>query len=124
MIRRPPRSTLFPYTTPFRSREKILLFPRRDGLLPVPGTLGRWHGGETAFRLRRDRESAALRPEVHVSAGRPRDRGKRRHRGSDRRGRPWGSEKPTPAPPPERGRLGRGTGQRARPQGAPTLPNQ
>src|SRR2546427_9553180 len=57
MIRRPPRSTLFPYTTPFRSREKILLFPRRDGLLPVPGTLGRWHGGETQFHLRSEEPS-------------------------------------------------------------------
>src|SRR3989475_10288460 len=104
MIRRPPRSTLFPYTTPFRSREKILLFPRRDGLLPVPGTLGRWHGGETAFRLRRDRESAALRSEVHVAAGRARDRGKRRHRGSDRRGGRRGGGHPTPAAPPDRSR--------------------
>src|SRR3712207_9361745 len=42
MIRRPPRSTLFPYTTLFRSR--------RD--LPLPGQLG--HGdGRVAHRLRR-----------------------------------------------------------------------
>src|SRR2546422_7107982 len=30
MIRRPPRSTLFPYTTLFRSRAR--LFPRRDAV--------------------------------------------------------------------------------------------
>src|SRR2546430_4006661 len=34
MIRRPPRSTLFPYTTLFRSHEQV---PSRSGhLLPVP----------------------------------------------------------------------------------------
>src|SRR2546430_13431390 len=32
MIRRPPRSTLFPYTTLFRSRER----PAARSLLPVP----------------------------------------------------------------------------------------
>src|SRR2546430_3282129 len=31
MIRRPPRSTLFPYTTLFRSREMAAAFPRPDG---------------------------------------------------------------------------------------------
>src|SRR3989449_11510678 len=37
MIRRPPRSTLFPYTTLFRSRG-LLLRGRGDGTLePVPG---------------------------------------------------------------------------------------
>src|SRR5258706_6213706 len=30
MIRRPPRSTLFPYTTLFRSRFELLLFLRPD----------------------------------------------------------------------------------------------
>src|SRR2546427_7272196 len=34
MIRRPPRSTLFPYTTLFRSRRKIL--QRRPGRRAVP----------------------------------------------------------------------------------------
>src|SRR2546422_4354084 len=31
MIRRPPRSTLFPYTTLFRSRREIPRFARNDG---------------------------------------------------------------------------------------------
>src|SRR3712207_7113800 len=35
MIRRPPRSTLFPYTTLFRS-DPELLFPRDDGLRDPP----------------------------------------------------------------------------------------
>src|SRR2546425_2639381 len=30
MIRRPPRSTLFPYTTLFRSREPVQILTRRD----------------------------------------------------------------------------------------------
>src|SRR2546426_2603826 len=30
MIRRPPRSTLFPYTTLFRSQAELLLFERAD----------------------------------------------------------------------------------------------
>src|SRR2546422_6269089 len=39
MIRRPPRSTLFPYTTLFRSHDlPHLLFAQRLGvLLPLPG---------------------------------------------------------------------------------------
>src|SRR3712207_7157771 len=39
MIRRPPRSTLFPYTTLFRSRASTLEAPRRrkDGRLRDPG---------------------------------------------------------------------------------------
>src|SRR5438874_9167460 len=42
MIRRPPRSTLFPYTTLFRSE----LYARgvTDGLPVVPPTRGRHHG--------------------------------------------------------------------------------
>src|SRR3712207_7467168 len=39
MIRRPPRSTLFPYTTLFRS-------VRRAGLLPVVGQAEPGHGHE------------------------------------------------------------------------------
>src|SRR2546428_7858628 len=31
MIRRPPRSTLFPYTTLFRSEEAVLRLPRGEG---------------------------------------------------------------------------------------------
>src|SRR2546426_10820577 len=31
MIRRPPRSTLFPYTTLFRSAQRVLMIHRRDG---------------------------------------------------------------------------------------------
>src|SRR5690348_18225433 len=40
MIRRPPRSTLFPYTTLFRSRGAEV---RHRGLVPVAGGLSRAH---------------------------------------------------------------------------------
>src|SRR2546429_6942021 len=39
MIRRPPRSTLFPYTTLFRSRSRIVLHMRRKPLLQQEGAL-------------------------------------------------------------------------------------
>src|SRR2546422_2680696 len=35
MIRRPPRSTLFPYTTLFRSAAQRVLGPQEEPLLPV-----------------------------------------------------------------------------------------
>src|SRR2546427_7794159 len=39
MIRRPPRSTLFPYTTLFRSADRLdLIGPRIDERHVVPGT--------------------------------------------------------------------------------------
>src|SRR2546421_1242802 len=56
MIRRPPRSTLFPYTTLFRSR-------RAQG---VPGVLGyaMGHGGNELQRLR---DIHGRRSEEHTS---------------------------------------------------------
>src|SRR3989442_9080623 len=50
MIRRPPRSTLFPYTTLFRS-------PRAQGRAPDRGLL----------RNRRERDRGRLRSEEHTS---------------------------------------------------------
>src|SRR3712207_7554562 len=40
MIRRPPRSTLFPYTTLFRSREDTILRLSRGGIVFAPGLAG------------------------------------------------------------------------------------
>src|SRR2546426_5148343 len=48
MIRRPPRSTLFPYTTLFRSREAA----GRIGAQPVLGRSGRPEAGVLPPRLR------------------------------------------------------------------------
>src|SRR5256885_3137246 len=43
MIRRPPRSTLFPYTTLFRSRPQVVpeIVPRRRGEVAVDRLVGR-----------------------------------------------------------------------------------
>src|SRR2546429_5143116 len=50
MIRRPPRSTLFPYTTLFRSKDEFELVLTPDGIEIVtsvrfPGAKGRLKGG-------------------------------------------------------------------------------
>src|SRR2546422_4567416 len=65
MIRRPPRSTLFPYTTLFRSRVRRGHRSRRDR--PRRGRTPRRHGGGGAARAqpavcpgRQDRESTRL----------------------------------------------------------------
>src|SRR5437899_7221943 len=50
MIRRPPRSTLFPYTTLFRSHLQQ----------EVRGTVRRRRTGEVAFEEREDRKSTRL----------------------------------------------------------------
>src|SRR5438874_8946606 len=55
MIRRPPRSTLFPYTTLFRSRAAV---PSPRAIAPAPAGLPR------APRLR---AAAAARSEEHTS---------------------------------------------------------
>src|SRR2546426_4131460 len=72
MIRRPPRSTLFPYTTLFRSRSEA---GHRDAAptLPVPPE-GRLHGGrqhkrrdELHVRLVSERDGYCSRSEEHTS---------------------------------------------------------
>src|SRR5256885_7753887 len=63
MIRRPPRSTLFPYTTLFRSRARRLPRAAQSGEVERPDRLGlRRRVGETARICRRGRlEAAAVR---------------------------------------------------------------
>src|SRR3989442_9315360 len=65
MIRRPPRSTLFPYTTLFRSAEVaassdravVLALPERNALLKrVQGM----PAGRARFEIARDRKSTRL----------------------------------------------------------------
>src|SRR3712207_7010228 len=75
MIRRPPRSTLFPYTTLFRSRRRARDGPRRRVPLAVarrvgspdraldPGRIARVHAGqrlELGEALGQDRKSTRL----------------------------------------------------------------
>src|SRR3712207_7241501 len=61
MIRRPPRSTLFPYTTLFRSHRRIL--PGGD-----PQSLSRDTGAGTLPDLRAGRRDRALPLERRVAA--------------------------------------------------------
>src|SRR5256885_13261175 len=58
MIRRPPRSTLFPYTTLFRSRVRRLLPPGSDRL--QVGLPTSQFSGEQRFPGERDRKSTRL----------------------------------------------------------------
>src|SRR5260221_9705891 len=58
MIRRPPRSTLFPYTTLFRSHLLSGLQRRRDHREPRPP--GPHDGADPHRRLRGDRKSTRL----------------------------------------------------------------
>src|SRR3712207_8815837 len=65
MIRRPPRSTLFPYTTLFRSQADDLGVGDREGDHPGP----RGRGGGVEERPGQDREVEAVeRPVVVVPA--------------------------------------------------------
>src|SRR2546421_3517093 len=64
MIRRPPRSTLFPYTTLFRSDEPRSL-PQRNPNQVVWGDLGRdYTGGVVSQRLAREPVLAVAAVEV------------------------------------------------------------
>src|SRR5256885_13163460 len=62
MIRRPPRSTLFPYTTLFRSLAGALRLPRGGGRAPARAALG----GDPATRAAAPVERAP-RSEEHTS---------------------------------------------------------
>src|SRR2546422_2141775 len=61
MIRRPPRSTLFPYTTLFRSLDEELPHPRSASLRPDPDVV------DESLRLGRHEAAFAERSEEHTS---------------------------------------------------------
>src|SRR2546426_4769070 len=72
MIRRPPRSTLFPYTTLFRSRtvlQTLKIFEKRSeryvtmlsARVPLLGEYGNWRKG------RPSRSRSSIRSEEHTS---------------------------------------------------------
>src|SRR5258708_9899205 len=66
MIRRPPRSTLFPYTTLFRSRavsltQRLLAFGRRQPLAPQPIDANRLVGG-----MRSEEHTSELQSPDHL----------------------------------------------------------
>src|SRR2546427_9097625 len=58
MIRRPPRSTLFPYTTLFRSRRQVMAHALRSRCTLI---------GRTVTHSRRTQLWARLRSEEHTS---------------------------------------------------------
>src|SRR3712207_8774840 len=53
MIRRPPRSTLFPYTTLFRSGRKLMRRHRNHSVDFKRQVLAEYHAGETLHALSR-----------------------------------------------------------------------
>src|SRR2546425_11111659 len=89
MIRRPPRSTLFPYTTLFRSRE-----PDSCGQRGRPAPPGRPAGAVAPRQRPGDPGDADLRADQRLSArAAGRERRARRRRAAPR------PERHTPAPP-------------------------
>src|SRR3712207_7530879 len=50
MIRRPPRSTLFPYTTLFRSADIVAAAHDRGAWVHVDGAFGLWAGASAELR--------------------------------------------------------------------------
>src|SRR3712207_7281368 len=68
MIRRPPRSTLFPYTTLFRSSVGVVITPARTPLRKSPATRSAT-ASERRSRSKRSRSSpsAHCRSEEHTS---------------------------------------------------------
>src|SRR5438094_6262016 len=60
MIRRPPRSTLFPYTTLFRSGRSGGAMGRRSRIRRRSGTLASGRSGDPASVPDRDRKSTRL----------------------------------------------------------------
>src|SRR5256885_10290114 len=68
MIRRPPRSTLFPYTTLFRSRRPLLRFrKRRDGSGCIGRKLDGWRLESECFASRHVPNCRRARSEEHTS---------------------------------------------------------
>src|SRR2546422_3741419 len=75
MIRRPPRSTLFPYTTLFRSLPDTLRGEERRNHGVLIGTRQRWsllhvEGGQhfrgKAFELRSEEHTSELQSRLHL----------------------------------------------------------
>src|SRR2546429_3494372 len=60
MIRRPPRSTLFPYTTLFRSVQQQQTFDLRQDVPESRCQFRRWFGEFLKRHIQRDRKSTRL----------------------------------------------------------------
>src|SRR2546422_2197005 len=67
MIRRPPRSTLFPYTTLFRSRHAAAAAPHRPGQGQGSDLYGTSRRGRGGARARRSEEhTSELQSRLHL----------------------------------------------------------
>src|SRR3990172_4599799 len=67
MIRRPPRSTLFPYTTLFRSRGRTPSCPRRESRPAPRGNVSSRHDPHRAEKRPQARERA-VRADLRIVA--------------------------------------------------------
>src|SRR5256885_3040729 len=67
MIRRPPRSTLFPYTTLFRSRTLEAILTDYARISPKNKHFGKWRGPHHAKYQLRKRWLTLHRSEEHTS---------------------------------------------------------
>src|SRR3712207_9173731 len=87
MIRRPPRSTLFPYTTLFRSEDVTALGERDPGVSDLYGLAER-HGGEAPLHLAQRRPARQTTAHCRVVVERARYELGRGRRAVDRHVRP------------------------------------
>src|SRR3712207_8714413 len=67
MIRRPPRSTLFPYTPLFRSKRWVTRRPKRLTPVSLPRFTAQKRGCSSAARHVRHTRSPVARSEEHTS---------------------------------------------------------
>src|SRR5256885_11972393 len=67
MIRRPPRSTLFPYTTLFRSQTDLLLIERADDVGQITTSQGAGLCGQARDTAERIKLAMTSRSEEHTS---------------------------------------------------------
>src|SRR2546429_5187447 len=69
MIRRPPRSTLFPYTTLFRSVRTSGFWDRKSSTTPTPGIARRHHSRRRRVRpprTRSEEHTSELQSRLHL----------------------------------------------------------
>src|SRR3989449_2331116 len=68
MIRRPPRSTLFPYTTLFRSMGRALMSGARTGeMAALVGPSGLWAAlGAAGYQKRSEEHTSELQSRLHL----------------------------------------------------------
>src|SRR2546422_7173237 len=67
MIRRPPRSTLFPYTTLFRSGKYSAMIAPVTAGAPLGAALGSYPGGAAGIRAKRSEEhTSELQSRLHL----------------------------------------------------------